>query len=68
MKLYNNVDNHLQTIWKCLLPTYFILKIEYGHSETLAYPGIFFRGGGMFQQIQLRTEDRENRDLGTVAP
>jgi hypothetical protein len=28
---------------------------------------IFFgRGGG--QQIQLRTEDRENGDLGTVAP
>jgi hypothetical protein len=27
----------------------------------------FFRGGG-FQQIQLRTEDRENGDLGAVAP
>jgi hypothetical protein len=26
----------------------------------------FFRGGG--QQIQLRTEDRENGDLGVVAP
>jgi len=25
-------------------------------------------GGGGFQQIQLRTEDRENGDLGTVAP
>jgi len=30
-------------------------------------PRNFVRGGG-FQQIQLRTEDRENRDLGAVAP
>jgi len=29
--------------------------------------GILFRGGGV-QQIQLRTEDRENGDLGAVAP
>jgi hypothetical protein len=35
--------------------------------ETVAYPGILFVGGG-FQQNQLRTEDRENRDLGAVAP
>ena len=28
--------------------------------ETVAYPGIFFRG---VQQIPLRTEDRENGDL-----
>jgi hypothetical protein len=33
---------------------------------AVAYPGIFFREG--VQQIQLRTEDRENRDLGAVAP
>jgi hypothetical protein len=33
--------------------------------KSVAYPGIFFRG---FQQIQLRTEDRENGDLGLVAP
>jgi hypothetical protein len=32
----------------------------------VAYPGIFFRGG--VQQIQLRTEGRENWDLGAVAP
>jgi hypothetical protein len=31
--------------------------------QQLAYPGIFFRG---VQQIQLRTEDRENGDLGAV--
>jgi len=29
-------------------------------------PRNFFRGG--VQQIQLRTEDRENGDLGAVAP
>ena len=33
----------------------------------VAYPGIFFFWGGV-QQIQLRTEDRENGDLGAVAP
>ena len=27
-----------------------------------------FCSGGGFQQIQLRTEDRENRDLGAVVP
>ena len=32
---------------------------------AVAYPGIFFGG---VQQIQLRTEDRENGDLGAVAP
>jgi len=32
----------------------------------VAYPGILFGGG--VQQIPLRTEDRENRDLGAVAP
>jgi hypothetical protein len=33
---------------------------------AVAYPGILFRGG--VQQIQLRTEGRENGDLGAVAP
>ena len=28
----------------------------------------FCSGGGGIQQIQLRTEDRENGDLGSVAP
>ena len=31
----------------------------------MAYPGILFGGGG--QQIQLKTEDRENGDLAAVA-
>jgi len=35
-------------------------------SEPVAYPGILFGGG--VQQIHLRTEDRENGDLGSVAP
>ena len=36
------------------------------HLASVAYPGILFVGG--VQQIQLRTEDRENGDLGPVAP
>ena len=31
-------------------------------------PRNFFRGAGGVQQIQLRTEDRQNGDLGAVAP
>jgi len=35
----------------------------------VAYPRILFRGVGRgVQQIQLRTEERENGDLGAVAP
>jgi len=40
-------------------------------TTNLAHSGIprnFVPGGGGAQQIQLRTEDRENGDLGTVAP
>ena len=33
---------------------------------SVAYPGIFFGGG--VQQIQLRTEERENGDLGGGSP
>ena len=33
--------------------------------DSVAYPGILFGG---VQQIQLRTEDRENGDLGEIAP
>ena len=38
---------------------------------TAAYSSVprnFVRGGVGVQQIQLRTEDRENGDLGAVAP
>jgi len=34
-------------------------------SLSVAYPGIFFGG---VQQIQLRTEDREDGDLGGGSP
>jgi len=40
---------------------------NFGRFVTVAYPGILF-GGGVVQQIQLRTEDRENGDLWLVAP
>ena len=36
------------------------------HLYPVAYPGIGFEGG--VQQIQLRTEDREDGDLGAVTP
>jgi hypothetical protein len=45
-----------------------ITKLFFHKMNTVipvAYPGIFFRG---VQQIQLRTEDRENGDLGAAAP
>jgi len=32
--------------------------------EPVAYPGILFRGGGSTSSV----EDRENGDLGAVAP
>jgi hypothetical protein len=35
---------------------------------TVAYPGILFGVGWGVQQIQLRTEGRENGDLGALAP
>ena len=40
-------------------------------SKILTASGVprnFVRGGGEVQQIQLRAEDRENGDLGVVAP
>jgi len=47
----------------CRLITQIVFGDQY---KAVAYPGIFFGGG--VQQIQLRTEDRENGDLGVVAP
>jgi len=35
-------------------------------AHSVVYPGILFRGG--LQQIQLRTVDRENGDLGGGSP
>ena len=41
--------------------------IETKSSNSVAYREILFGGGGV-QQIQVRTEDRENGDMGAVAP
>jgi hypothetical protein len=50
----------------CALPlTEMILILYLVMSFSVAYPGVLFRWG--VQQIQLRTEDRENGDLGAVA-
>jgi hypothetical protein len=54
----------------------FRTEIRHGALSSVAYPGIFFggftpeifSGGWGVQQIQLRTEGRENGDLGAVAP
>jgi hypothetical protein len=43
------------------------LYLQSSYPPAVVYPGIFFRGGGRVQ-IQVRTEDRENRDLGAAAP
>ena len=40
-------------------------RVQFTYLSSVAYPGIFFRG---VQQIRLRTEDRENGDLGMIAP
>jgi hypothetical protein len=53
----------------CLNEYYSVTTDNPGYSAvSVAYPGIFFGGGGAVQQIQLRTEGRENGDLGAVAP
>ena len=38
------------------------------HAMRMQWPTQEFCSGGGVQQIQLRTEDRENGDLGAVAP
>jgi len=40
------------------------LNFKLYYQQPVAYPGILFGA----QQIQLRTKDRENGDLGAVAP
>ena len=42
-----------------------VLSLHSRRGQTVAYPGILLGGG--VQQIQARTEDRENGDLGAVA-
>ena len=43
------------------------ITFNYQANEPVGYPRILFGRGGV-QQIQLRTEDRENGGLGAVAP
>jgi len=55
---------------------YFVLYLSHTSQGTLlagstlrsGVPRNFVRWGGGVQQIRLRTEDRENGDLGAVAP
>jgi hypothetical protein len=44
------------------------LRCKYYSQHHSSVPRNFFRWGGGVQQIQLRTEGRENGDLGAVAP
>jgi len=61
-----------QTTWCCIPVGHTVLQSDLSEQNieggTVAYPGISFGGEGGFQQIQLRTEDRENGDVGAVAP
>ena len=42
------------------------LTVAFRNFAAVVFPGIFVGGGGV-QQIQLRTEDRENGDLEAIA-
>jgi hypothetical protein len=44
------------------------VKIVQISAQGSGVPRNFFRGGGGVREIQLRTEDRPNGDLGAVAP
>jgi len=57
-----NPGHHCFVFCPCIMqPCYMTMDIS-----AVAYPGILFGAG--VQKIQLRTEDRENGDLGAVAP
>jgi hypothetical protein len=49
------------------IPTYALTELVINKLLPVAYPGILFGEGGV-QQIHVRTEGRENGDLGAVAP
>ena len=50
---------------QCILRNGYVMSLLCEGQTAVAYPGIFF---GEVQQIHLRTEDREDGDLGAVAP
>jgi len=54
--------------WKIKNKFFIYHSVKLTISIFSGVPRNFVRGGGGFQQIQLRTEDTENGDLGTVAP
>jgi len=63
---FNLYLGHFQTNILYKINYIFMHNLHVDTQRSVAYPGIFFKGG--VQQIQLRTEDRENGDLGAVAP
>ena len=62
----------IHVVWQKSNETEFLLTMNFilftNQGYPVAYPGMLFRGGVGVQQIQLRTEDRENGDLRAVAP
>jgi hypothetical protein len=59
------MDTHTHT--NCIMnfiDNYFPYSVQYNHVGPVAYPGILFWGGGSTNSV----EDRENGDLGAVAP
>ena len=60
------VCHHISNAFYLVCPDLVVAVSETSYGiRAVAYPGIFFGG---VQQIQLRTEEKENGDLGAVAP
>jgi hypothetical protein len=59
----NRFDLHL--CYACELTCTIRISCIQTALRTVAYTGTFFGGGGGIQQIQLRTEDRENSGRGS---
>jgi hypothetical protein len=53
-------------IMSAVVPTLNIDVVHQWRTQELVF--CFGGGGGGFKHFQLRTEDRENGDLGAVAP
>ena len=56
---------HRSNLKKKLYQCHCVHLLDWPDTELLAYPGILFGGGGSSTNS---VEDRENRDLGAVAP
>ena len=57
-----SVGHWFTTFLTNIVPPYSSIQVLYIYI-SVAYPGFLFSGWGV-QQIHLRTEERENRDLG----